>query len=438
MNIRSARLALAPIILFFSCTDPQGVATSFRGVSVSVGAGCSLEQAVQATNNPGTAVGSCAIASSSMPNVIEIPTGTYDRPTRLDVNRAVTIQGDCSSDALGCVFDPDPFASCSSFPVLEMAMRDRAFLINVPGVSLRCMQIRNVCPNGGTCSSNVNGSVPTGGGWYALKANGFSAYAMLVDGGTARDACGYGICDPTQTTPSLVERFAVRNCVALAQGGGGASTHVDMTERDSFYFGNRTRNGQGDGGNRKIYGGHVVLERVHLLDGVSENGQGGNLSVAAPISQFATETDPIVVDVFDSVLRAGVANGNGGDVAISAGTLQEVTVNFTNTLFDGGTTDSPTSYPPGNGGLIAAVDYMGRLATANLLGTTQLVGGNDLSVPISSQTFGRVNDLRSLPPVCGNGVLEAGEECDDGNANPSDPCSATCTNQVETCTWGAP
>lgn len=33
------------------------------------------------------------------------------------------------------------------------------------------------------------------------------------------------------------------------------------------------------------------------------------------------------------------------------------------------------------------------------------------------------------PPVCGNGVVEAGEQCDDGNTNNGDGCSATC--QVE-------
>ena len=33
----------------------------------------------------------------------------------------------------------------------------------------------------------------------------------------------------------------------------------------------------------------------------------------------------------------------------------------------------------------------------------------------------------SPPPVCGNGTLEAGEQCDDGNTVPNDGCSATCT-----------
>ncbi len=31
------------------------------------------------------------------------------------------------------------------------------------------------------------------------------------------------------------------------------------------------------------------------------------------------------------------------------------------------------------------------------------------------------------PPVCGNGIVESGEECDDGNDHEGDACSATCT-----------
>jgi cysteine-rich repeat protein len=33
------------------------------------------------------------------------------------------------------------------------------------------------------------------------------------------------------------------------------------------------------------------------------------------------------------------------------------------------------------------------------------------------------------PPVCGNGVMEAGEQCDDGNSLDGDGCSASCTNE---------
>jgi cysteine-rich repeat protein len=34
------------------------------------------------------------------------------------------------------------------------------------------------------------------------------------------------------------------------------------------------------------------------------------------------------------------------------------------------------------------------------------------------------------PGVCGNGVIDAGEECDDGNTSDGDGCSATCTSEL--------
>jgi cysteine-rich repeat protein len=34
------------------------------------------------------------------------------------------------------------------------------------------------------------------------------------------------------------------------------------------------------------------------------------------------------------------------------------------------------------------------------------------------------------PPVCGNSVVEQGEQCDDGNTNPGDGCSATCQTEA--------
>ena len=36
-------------------------------------------------------------------------------------------------------------------------------------------------------------------------------------------------------------------------------------------------------------------------------------------------------------------------------------------------------------------------------------------------------------PVCGNGTVEAGEQCDDGNTTGGDGCSATCASEAPVC-----
>ena len=42
-----------------------------------------------------------------------------------------------------------------------------------------------------------------------------------------------------------------------------------------------------------------------------------------------------------------------------------------------------------------------------------------------------------LPDCCGNGVTDAGEECDDGNQTGGDSCDASCQEVESTCTGGA-
>jgi cysteine-rich repeat protein len=55
-----------------------------------------------------------------------------------------------------------------------------------------------------------------------------------------------------------------------------------------------------------------------------------------------------------------------------------------------------------------------------------LVACNTSSETTSSET----TPVAAPTPVCGNGVREAGEECDDGNADNADACLATCQQPV--------
>lgn len=92
-------------------------------------------------------------------------------------------------------------------------------------------------------------------------------------------------------------------------------------------------------------------------------------------------------------------------------------------------------YPCGGGG--CGVEQYGYYSTANTFGC----GG---SSNCSSASSGSVTDLwfkvyAEDSAACGNGVIESGEQCDDGNVDPNDGCSSSC--QVELfadCDGGSP
>ncbi len=52
--------------------------------------------------------------------------------------------------------------------------------------------------------------------------------------------------------------------------------------------------------------------------------------------------------------------------------------------------------------------------------------GPDVNIPMDPACCVHFNGFLGLCPVCGNGILEAGEECDDNNTIGDDGCSPTC------------
>lgn len=57
--------------------------------------------------------------------------------------------------------------------------------------------------------------------------------------------------------------------------------------------------------------------------------------------------------------------------------------------------------------------------------------------PTATIPVGPTNTPGGTPGVCGNGNVDAGEECDDGNNFGGDGCAANCTTEVEAlCTFG--
>ncbi|MFO7181492.1 MAG: hypothetical protein DIU78_022500, partial [Pseudomonadota bacterium] len=59
-------------------------------------------------------------------------------------------------------------------------------------------------------------------------------------------------------------------------------------------------------------------------------------------------------------------------------------------------------------------------------GTTLHTCANDLLSTMVKECDERCIDGACAPETCGNGKLEEGEECDDGNADNGDDCLSSC------------
>lgn len=56
---------------------------------------------------------------------------------------------------------------------------------------------------------------------------------------------------------------------------------------------------------------------------------------------------------------------------------------------------------------------------------------NFLGLELENNSVSDIN--RGIPPLCGNGIVESGEQCDDGNLNNGDGCSSTCLIESAVC-----
>ena len=93
----------------------------------------------------------------------------------------------------------------------------------------------------------------------------------------------------------------------------------------------------------------------------------------------------------------------------------------------------------GPSGLVSVASVQFEVLALAAPGSTSLV---DLATSVMADTSGNpisATDLDSTVTIgggCGNGSLELGEQCDDGNNTPGDCCSASCTLEVGSCNDG--
>jgi cysteine-rich repeat protein len=147
-----------------------------------------------------------------------------------------------------------------------------------------------------------------------------------------------------------------------------------------------------------------------------------------------------ILDIKDHTLGAGAGGetqgsaGNGGKGASAghAGTSSGHAGSGGNAAGHGGSSTA------GGGGTSSTTAGTGGQSSGGAGGTTGGTGGMEMMAGAgeggSAETTGGSSGMagmggKSAGPVCGNGIIDGNDQCDDGNTKPGDGCSPTC--QIE-------
>ena len=200
-----------------------------------------------------------------------------------------------------------------------------------------------------------------------------------------------------------------------------------------------------------------ILSFGFISPAVSGSISGTNITVTVP---YGTSLTSLVASftISGSSVNISGANQVSGTTVNNFSTAKTYTVvaedlstkNFTVTV-----TTAPgysiggnlTSLPTGNltlylnGGNSTVKSSTGTFTFALLLGTgssytvtaspsngSVICSLTNASGTVSSANIGNVS-VSCIMPICGNGVIESGEQCDDNNTNPGDGCNSSC--QIE-------
>ena len=258
------------------------------------------------------------------------------------------------------------------------------------------------------------GTIPAG-----FTSGGSADWTAVSDGVHARGASGNsakaGVINNNQQT-SL---YALSKTV----GSGDLTFWIWVSSEYNYDFFELYVNGTmyfqfapGQYGEHTNAVGYPASNSDTIAIGASSDGGPGNVEERSTYSQFGPEVD---------VVAPSSGGGQGITTTDRTGPDGYGTGNYTDSF------SGTSSAAPLVAGIVADI-----LAHDPSLSATQLRqrlrAGADQIGPYAypgdrndHYGDGRVNLVGSMP-VCGDGVLDAGEACDDGNTSPGDCCSATC------------
>ncbi len=95
-----------------------------------------------------------------------------------------------------------------------------------------------------------------------------------------------------------------------------------------------------------------------------------------------------------------------------------------------GVTECPSSTGEGSGSSDASTAGSTDTSTGTTSDMSTVSSGNDTSTSGEGTTTEASSSTGPVPPVCGDGVVEGDETCDDGNATPGDGCQECAKDSI--------
>ena len=389
---------------------------------------CTLREAWRAATT-NAAVDSCPAGSSSMRDEIELPDSWDMSLAGADDN---SLSGDL--DTLGGAI----LLRCPTGHACTLHAHGIDRLIHTGNTAALALEgaltLTGGCSNGGGCTSNVSGSIASGGALYHNSIGLLEiGPGVVFTANTSGTGGGFAIC-ASSAPAHVLEGFS---CTSnLAGTGGCAQAHVAVQLHEVTITGNVA----GTGGAWSQYNGEAILWDSIVTGNVASSGVGGGLAAHGKWGMTVSGQ----ISMVGGTLASNSASGDGGGAW--AGQLQPQGACLTGTpcrvvLDDvavAGNTSDTSGGPTGSGGGIAT----GTGGRTEARGSTAIATNTDNSSPFAhdcsgplslydNSTLGNatgctVDDQRPPPgPVCGDSVVEGSEQCD----------SSTCC--ALDCTWSA-
>ena len=308
----------------------------------------------------------------------------------------------------------------------------------------------------GSYNASGGGLSGDGGSVFMTASRNMTLSGQMVLSGVGDDVNGGGSggdVDIEATAGTLTMNAIIDNHGSPPDGSAG---DTDTTAGVDYIHGGSivgTDSGlDGDGGNVTVTAGRQAnfTGDINISGGFDTDGgifvQGSTVTVGST-STFAADAtiEPGIIALSGDTITvngklhaiATTSQGSGGSVQLTSCTVSVPNGAVIKSNGMGGQNLLQASGQMTVGGTLNAtagenrLEYRDSTKPPTILSSASIVPSGPPSSPCSSGCINTSLPACAVAAVCGNHVVEAGEQCDDGNVTACDGCSATC--QIERC-----